>query len=167
VLQQGAGTHGDESLLESAAKPSIIGEPFSKFHQKVRQHLSTEEDSLSLLCTFHASIGDAYHFVDQRQSADRLASTFHSTSSMKFNDMWYTEILLILALGQLFSSRKNTQTNPPGKVYLLEAKDRLPTVEQLLSEPVLGIEIMCLLAMYDLCCDKENDAYIYVRLFLT
>lgn len=167
MLESRRGTHGDESLVENAATPSITGEHLSKFQQKVQQILPSEEDSLSLLYKFHGSISDAYHFVDQRQSADRLASMFHPTSSTKFNDMWYAEILLILALGQLFSGQSNTQTYPPGTIYFLEARDRLPNVEQLLLEPVLGIEIMCLLALYQLCCDKGSDAYVYVRFYFT
>lgn len=140
----------------------MIEDPLPKPQRRIRQSLPTEEDSLNLLYKFQAAIGDVYHFIDQRQSADHLTTFFHSTSPTKSNDTWYIELLLILALGQLFSARRETETPPPGTAYFLEARDRLPDVQQLLLEPVLGIEIMCLLAVYLWICDKGDDAYIYV-----
>lgn len=126
--------------------------------------LPSEQEAHKILEIFISTSGDIYHFFDQRLFADRLISFYRSpTNSTNPNDLWYIELLLVLAIGQLFSGDSGTDIDPPGATYFLEAKLLLPNNDSLRKSETLGVEILCLMSFYLQCCDQKEDAYINVR----
>lgn len=139
--------------------------PWSSIRSSARPYpsLPNEQEAHRILESFISTSGDAYHFFDQRLFADRLISFYQSPVNLRESDsLWYIELLLVLALGQLFSGDSGIERDPPGVAYFLEAKLLLPDISTLRKSPTQGVEILCLMSFYLQCCDQKEDAYIHV-----
>ncbi len=74
------------------------------------------------------------------------------------------KVLLIIALGKLFLGRGATSAGPPGIREYMQAVQGLPTNPILSQDPLVVVEIFCLLAIYSQAADMHNTAYLYVSI---
>lgn len=126
--------------------------------------IPSRHDAQRLVDNFICTMGNSYHFLDQRLFLDHLASLYQLPITLKsFDTIWHIKFLLVLALGMLFSNELVQETNPPGINYYLKARDLLPNTSTLSSiRGTEGVEVLCLMSLYLQCCDQMEDAYIYV-----
>ena len=82
---------------------------------------------------------------------------------MKSSKSWYIKFLLILAFGKAFLERSGDKTSPPGSNYFIQAMDLLPNTEAMYREPIMAIEILCMVSLYLQSVDMRRSAYSYVR----
>ncbi|KAH8808996.1 fungal-specific transcription factor domain-containing protein [Xylogone sp. PMI_703] len=146
--------------------------PWSTTSSKSTPIVVDEQEANEYLEIFISNIGDAYHFFDQRLFLDNLVSFYQlPPNSRDLNSLWYVQLLLVIAIGQLFSRTSEHATRPPGISYFLEAKWLLLNIITLREEAVQGAEILSLMAFYLQCCDQIEDAYVAIgsalRLALT
>lgn len=113
------------------------------------------------------SVGKLQHLFDPRQFSDRLSISYEDGSlRVDPRDLWYVELLMVFALGELLRGTLKNKASLPGKVYFCEARQRVPDFLALRSSGVLGVEIMGLLAFYSQCADRRDDAYVYAGVAL-
>jgi hypothetical protein len=85
------------------------------------------------------------------------------TRHEQMRSLWYTEYLLVMAMGKLIGCLALKPKTPPGNIYFAEALRRLPPLHQLGSHGIIAVEMLCLVALYLQWCDRKHDAYLYVR----
>lgn len=111
---------------------------------------------------FH--IGHLFYLFDEAGFIRELYE-FHEKPSEKVrtSKMWYIQYLLILAFGKAFLERPAKSTAPPGSKYFIQAMNLLPNTEAMYREPILAIEILCMVSLYLQSVDMRRSAYSYVR----
>lgn len=108
-------------------------------------------------------MGVSQHFFDQRAFSDAVDKLYQqgSTTYEKSEELWFVEFLIVIAIAKLVEGRSNEE-RPPGISEFLEALQRLPNVRQLRKEGALAVETLTLVAVYYQCCDRKENAYVYV-----
>jgi proline utilization trans-activator len=125
----------------------------------------TEEEAELLLNTVLTSIGSLQHLFDPRSVSDHLALDFTGHEPLDDpTNLWYVELLLVFAVGELLLGRLGDNASFPGEMYFMEAMNNMPVISHLNASGTQGIEIMGLLTFYLQCADRKDDAYIYVSL---
>ena len=76
--------------------------------------------------------------------------------------LWYTQCLLLIALGKGFLNVRNAPNNSSSADFFIRAMSILPDMSDLLEEPVLAIEVLATVALYFYCMDMRQSAYTYV-----
>ncbi|KAG9258450.1 fungal-specific transcription factor domain-containing protein [Emericellopsis atlantica] len=122
-----------------------------------------EEESRRLLDLFLSYHGTIQHFMDPRAFSDSLGLFFQSAESRKIQEssLWYTQYLLVIAMGKLMDQDTASQGDMPGAPYFSEAMRRIPAVHRLGRCGVLAVEILCLATAYLKWCNRRRDAYLF------
>lgn len=125
------------------------------------------EESQHLLDQFLFYLGVSQHFFDSRSFSDSMILLFQSPEGREQQKQttWYTEYLLVMAMGKLMDV-KQPASQPPGSNLFAEALERLPPLHQLGGGGVLIVEILTLIATYLQWCDQKHGAYMHVSSFL-
>jgi len=106
--------------------------------------------------TFYTFDKDVFlHHLHQFYSA--LAKDETPTASL-----WHIQMLLVFALGQALLAKTASPEGPAGVAYFVKAMEALPDILGFYQEPILAIEILCLLALFMQAADMKNGAYGYV-----
>lgn len=123
----------------------------------------TDEESQILLDTVINSVGRVQHLFDPRSFSDRLTMEY-TQSKFRANsqDLWYIQVLMVFAVGELLSGTVNEEMRFPGEQFFLEAMNSLSSLCHIHAAGTQGIEVMGLIAFYLQCADRKDDAYIYV-----
>lgn len=125
--------------------------------------LPTQAESQRLLHIFQTYMGVNQHFFDPRAFTDALTMLYRSQSSRmkQQNSVWYSEYLLVLAIGRLLDD-DHSPNRPPGHTYFAEAVRRLPPTYKLGQAGMPAVEALALAATYLQWIDNKHDAYLYV-----
>lgn len=131
--------------------------------------LLSKQESRRLFERFSSLMGINQHFLDPRTFSDSMDLLYQNETSRirQMQTMWYTEYLLVMAMGMLIGSPSEGSANPPGNSFFAEAIHRLPPMHKLGSHGILSVEILCLASLYLQWCDRKYDAYLYVRTWET
>ncbi|KAM0417131.1 hypothetical protein ACHAPT_012838 [Fusarium lateritium] len=126
--------------------------------------LLSKKESRRLFERFSSLMGINQHFLDPRTFSDSMDLLYQSETSRirQMQTMWYTEYLLVMAMGMLIGSTSEGSANPPGNAFFAEAIHRLPPMHKLGSHGILSVEILCLAGLYLQWCDRKYDAYLYI-----
>jgi prolyl-tRNA synthetase len=127
--------------------------------------LLSKQESRRLFERFSSLMGINQHFLDPRTFSDSMDLLYQNETLRirQMQTMWYTEYLLVMAMGMLIGSPSEGSANPPGNSFFAEAIHRLPPMHKLGSHGILSVEILCLASLYLQWCDRKYDAYLYVR----
>jgi hypothetical protein len=110
---------------------------------------------------FH--LGSTYHLFEKKKFMSRLNQFYDPTAFDKEGlQLWHVQFLLVIAFGKLFLGQGASTFGPPGAIEFRRAMKELPDITGLYEDPILGIEILCLVALYFLSADMRNAAYAYV-----
>lgn len=112
-----------------------------KFHLMQLLHLFDEEDFNAKLQLFYAN-------PDSTSAKD---------------DLWYVNFLLIIAFGKALVQHRHQGPRPPGAGFFEEAQRLLPNTDALCREPIMAMEILCCIALYQHALDSRNAAHVTVR----
>lgn len=77
-------------------------------------------------------------------------------------DLWYIQLLIILAFGKAFVGNKTQDQRPLGAELFIRALQLLPNLSILWREPMISIETLCCVSLYLQCLDFRHAAHNYV-----
>lgn len=83
-------------------------------------------------------------------------------SKLQSSRLWFVQFLLLVALSKGFISTLRIPGTPPGSEYFQKAMSIMPDYVSLTREPILAIEVLCMIAVYLMSVDMQNAAYGYV-----
>jgi proline utilization trans-activator len=127
------------------------------------QEIPTESEARRLLEVVIFYVGETQHHFDVREFADGLGVFYaNPQDSVQQQTPWFLEMLLILAIGQLFSGCIHDQNEIPGSKLFHYAYKHLPTLGELYTHGVLGVEILALVAVYLQNLNRKDEAYLHV-----
>lgn len=127
--------------------------------------IPSQSDSILLMERFIYYLGVTQHFFDPRTFEDSITMLFRNSASREIQkkSLWYTQYLLVMAMGMLIKSDDDRDIErPPGVEYFAEAMRRLPSVYKLRNHGVLAVEILLIATLYLSWCDRTHEAYFYV-----
>ena len=122
-----------------------------------------------LMNTVKFHLEGLFAFLDEEHFLYQLNQFHHNALETVENDrLWYTEYLLILALGTgLLATNTSSRDALPGIDYFRRAMAVLPETPRLHEEPVIGVELLALISLYFYCSDMRQTAYSYVSKVLS
>lgn len=119
----------------------------------------------ALLDTVLRSVGKLQHLFEPRALSDRLSMTYaQPPSPTHAKDMWYIELLMVFALGELLQGRLRSGVIFPGADFYLEAEKHLPEFSSLRENGIQAVEVIGMMTFFLQCADCRDDAYVYVSL---
>ena len=122
------------------------------------------DHALYLMHTVKFHICQLFPLFDEAEFMIELHEFYGEPSEkMKSSKMWYINFLLILAFGKAFHGQSANTTSPPGSSYFVQAMNLLPNTEAMYREPIVAIEILCMVSLYLQSVDMRRSAYSYVR----
>ena len=125
--------------------------------------MPSEEEAHSILETFVLNVGISQQLFDIRAFSDNLSLLYEeSTVHSRVPRIWIVEVLLVFAIGSLLQARPDDASDVPGTSFFEDAMRQLPTLSELRSLGVPGVEVMGLTALYLQIADRKDDAYIHV-----
>lgn len=125
----------------------------------------SEEEANLLLELVVLHVGISQQLFDVRAFSDSLSNFFHDSSlgEQSTSSMWFTEALLIMAIGRLLLAKSDGPSDVPGDTFYNAALKRLPRPWDLKKYGLVGVEIVALAALYLQVADRKDEAYLYVR----
>ncbi|KAI3538771.1 hypothetical protein CSPX01_09307 [Colletotrichum filicis] len=133
--------------------------------------LPSEDEARRLFESMTFFIGYTQHHIDTREFSDRLAFFYAnlgdtSQAISQAQMPWYLEMLLVFAIGKLFSGgfdgeEKGGGLPVPGASMFAHVQARLPSLSELYGLGKLGIEIHALAAVYLQNANRKEEAYLY------
>lgn len=120
-----------------------------------------------LLNSIEFHVGSVLHLFDKASFLNTLKHQSSDAGGLRnestvYQRLWLVQASLIIALGKLLIGQQATEYGPPGAESFIEAVRSLPSIYVLCKQPILGVEVLCLLALYLQCADMRNAAYVYV-----
>jgi proline utilization trans-activator len=107
-------------------------------------------------------IGETQHHFDTREFSDNLGLFFTNSPDVAQQTPWFLEMLLVLAIGKLFSGDFDDHIEIPGSKLFNYVYANLPTLGELYTYGVLGVEILALVAVYLQNLNRKDEAYLHV-----
>ncbi|KAJ3946788.1 uncharacterized protein N0V96_003163 [Colletotrichum fioriniae] len=130
--------------------------------------LPSEDEARRLFESMTFFIGYTQHHIDTREFSDRLAFFYAnlgdtSQAISQVQMPWYLEMLLVFAIGKLFSGgfdgeEKGGGLPVPGASMFAHVQARLPSLSELYGLGKLGIEIHALAAVYLQNANRKEEA---------
>lgn len=110
---------------------------------------------------FHC--GQLYHIFDSEEFMPTLYEFYNKPSPGSVTEeLWYVHLLLILAFGKAFTSKKSQGKRAPGGDMFTKALSLLPSEIMLWRHPLQSCEVLCCIALYLQCLDCRIAAHNYV-----
>ncbi|KAH6981286.1 hypothetical protein BKA56DRAFT_586995 [Ilyonectria sp. MPI-CAGE-AT-0026] len=126
--------------------------------------LPLEEEAYQLLEVVSFYIGQSQTHFDQRELSDRVGLLYANMNDpIQAHDLWYMEMILILAIGKLFTANcENDGSKFPGSRLFEFAHQNFPPISVHYAHGRLGVEVHALMAMYLQMVDRKEEAYLYI-----
>ena len=83
----------------------------------------------------------------------------HSQSTL-----WQIKMLLVFAFGTSILAREAGKSGPAGAALFGSAVEALPDPHRLRQDPIVSIEVLCMLALFMQAMDMRRAAYDHVRM---
>jgi len=125
--------------------------------------LPSQDYAVYLINTVTFHLGGILRLFDEEEFLQNLHE-FYSQGRDKAtaNRLWYTQCLLLLALGKGFLNVRNAPDNTSSVDFFLRAMSILPDTVVLHDEPILAAEVLATIALYFYCLDMKDNAYFHV-----
>lgn len=124
----------------------------------------TEEEANTLLELTVLHVGISQQLFDVRAFSDNLSRLYHDPSAEQaLSSMWFTEALLVMAIGRLLLAKSDGSSSIPGDSFYNMALRRLPRLGESKKHGLIGVETIALTALYLQIADRKDEAYLYVR----
>lgn len=135
--------------------------PFRASTQAIPQ-LPSEEEAFQLLETVGFYIGQTQCHYDLRGLTDRIGWLYENMDDPQTHELWYMQVLLVLAVGQIFKADSREEENLPGTTFFEFVERNLPTASAQYRLGRLAVEVNALMAMYLQMANRKEEAYLYV-----
>ncbi|KAK5021771.1 hypothetical protein LTS07_010666 [Exophiala sideris] len=125
--------------------------------------LPTREYAEFLTNTTLFHLGATYHLFEKESFMCKL-NDFYKTSptTEALVDLWHVQFLLVIAFGKLFLRRGASSLGPPGARDVIRALQLKPDISDSWEDPILYVEVICLLSLYLLTADIRGSAYVFI-----
>lgn len=125
--------------------------------------LPSHDYAIYLVSTVQFHLGGTLRLFDEDQFLATLNDFYsHDRERVQPNKLWYTQLLLVLALGKGFLHSSNSREQTPSSELFLRAMSCLPDTNTLHDDPVLAMEVLATIALYFYLLDMKDNAYSYV-----
>jgi proline utilization trans-activator len=126
--------------------------------------MPTEEYAEYLTNTLSLTLHPLYHLFDKAAFLVRLRQ-FYATSTagrQESTDLWHIQMLVVFAFGYSILAREAGPSGPTGADYIARVVEAMPDNHRLHQEPIISIEILCMMALFMQAMDMRLAAYQYV-----
>ncbi|EXJ81572.1 hypothetical protein A1O1_07636 [Capronia coronata CBS 617.96] len=161
-------TVGDEVVINLI--PSSEEATYAMGSASVRNSLSLNANDiptrdyaefLTNTTLFH--LGPTYHLFEKESFMHKLDTFYKNGSTAEaLVDLWHVQFLVVIAFGKLFLRRGASSLGPPGASDVIRALQLLPGILDSWEDPVLYVEVLCLLSLYLLTADIRGSAYVMI-----
>ncbi|KAH7378096.1 fungal-specific transcription factor domain-containing protein [Cadophora sp. MPI-SDFR-AT-0126] len=110
--------------------------------------------------TLHFTFGPMYYLFDREVFLASLHQFYEDQHSQ--SNLWQIKMLLVFAFGTSILAREAGRSGPAGAIYLGRAVEALPDPHRLRQDPIVSIEVLCMLALFMQAMDMRRAAYDYV-----
>ncbi len=119
-----------------------------------------------LATTVSVHFGALYHLHDKTTFLRKLQEFYVNQDAGIHNPtgLWHIQMLLVFACGKSILAREAHSSGPAGVSFFRPAIEGLPDIRALQQEPILAIEVLCLMALFLEAADIISAAYSYVSL---
>ncbi|RSL64790.1 hypothetical protein CEP54_004590 [Fusarium duplospermum] len=125
--------------------------------------LPSEEEAFRLLETVGFYIGQTQCHYDLRGLTDRIGWLYENMHDPQTHELWYMQVLLTLAIGQIFTADGEEEENLPGTAFFEFVEQNLPTASAQYRLGRLAVEVNALMAMYLQMANRKEEAYLYIN----
>ncbi|PVH75748.1 hypothetical protein DL98DRAFT_592883 [Cadophora sp. DSE1049] len=122
--------------------------------------LPAEDYAEYLTNTLHFTLGPMYYLFDKEVFLGSLHQFYRDQHSQP--NLWQIKMLLVFAFGTSILAREAGKSGPAGAVYFGRAIEALPDPHRLRQDPIVSIEVLCMLALFTQAMDMRRAAYDYV-----
>ncbi|RSL68111.1 hypothetical protein CEP53_002763 [Fusarium sp. AF-6] len=136
--------------------------PFRVSTQVIPQ-LPSEEEAFQHLETVGFYIGQTQCHYDLRGLTDRIGWLYENMHHPQTHELWYMQVLLVLAIGQIFKADGEEEGNLPGTAFFEFVEQNLPTASAQYRLGRLAVEVNALMAMYLQMANRKEEAYLYIN----
>ena len=165
------------NLLNNSGAGSPLHEKIPKgdgvFYDVTWNQKSVDLSSVQLPCldlaeyytnTVTFSFGSLYHCYDHEAFMDNLREFYadRETGCQKPASLWQIQMLLVFACGKSILAREATKTGQTGMNFFAPAIEALPDIRALQNEPILAIEVLCLVSLFLEASDIRSGSWGYV-----
>jgi proline utilization trans-activator len=127
-----------------------------------RDEMPSREYARYLAETVLFHLGDIYHVFDKESFMEMLDAFYDHDQPLK--DLRHIQLLLVIAFGKLFLRRGASPLGPPGAADFLRALRLQSDILDLWDDPILRVEILCLISLYLNTADMRPTAYTFVSI---
>ncbi|KAJ8118883.1 hypothetical protein OPT61_g217 [Boeremia exigua] len=128
------------------------------------QMIPPQDYAIYLLNSVKFHMSHRLQFFDEKAFSAMTAEFYQNPDKMvRSSRLWFVQFLVILAFGKALLERSRRNVAPPGFEFFARAMSLLPSIPNLqTNEPILGIEVLALIALYLYCLDYRASAYSYI-----
>lgn len=162
-------SYGDLSALDEI--PTTDGMSYqiawkSKATNISHLQLPSLEYAEYLSSTVYLHLGPLYRLFEKTKFIHKLRNYYADQRLIpppgNVSDLWRVQMIMIFAFGEAMLSRESSAAGPAGIQYFLSALDALPNAYSLHFEPILAIEVLCLISLFAQGADMKSTSYTYV-----
>lgn len=119
--------------------------------------------AIYLVSTVQFHLGGMLRLFDEDAFLETLRDFYsQGRDKSRTNKLWYTQFLLVLALGKGFLNATNLRDHTASSDLFLRAMSCLPDTNALHEDPVPAVEVLATVALYFYRLDMKDSAYSYV-----
>lgn len=126
--------------------------------------LPTEDYAEYLTSTLFFAMDPLYYLLDKQKFLVILHQFYHDLANdvPHLTGLWHIQMLMVFAFGTSILAREASPNGPTGAAYFAKAMDALPDNHRLRCEPILAVEILCMISLFLQAMDMRHAAYDYV-----
>ncbi|KAF4472492.1 fungal specific transcription factor domain-containing [Fusarium albosuccineum] len=147
--------HSIIDFSSSVVAPTATGLP----------QLPPEEEAFRLLETISFFIGQTQSHYDSRELSDRVGLLYENPDNSALgHDLWYMEVVLVLAIGKLFAADVDHESQRfPGSKLFEFVEQRFPSMSAQYRHGRLAVEVNALMSMYLQMTNRKEEAHLYIN----
>lgn len=150
--------------------PDSEEETYSMASSSVRASLPLTNDELPsreyakyLAETTLFHLGETHHIFEKKGFMLKMNEFYDNDfCNQPLNTLWHVQLLLVIAFGKLFLRRGASSLGPPGATDFLRALKLQTDILNIWEDPILRIEVLCLMSLYLQTADMRGTAYAFV-----
>lgn len=126
--------------------------------------LPTEEYAEYLTSTLFFAMDPLYYLLDKEKFLRSLHQFYHDLANdmPQTTELWHIQMLMVFAFGTSILAREASPNGPTGATYFSKAMEALPDNHRLRRQPILAVEVLCMLSLFLQAMDMRHAAYDYV-----
>ncbi|CAG7935882.1 unnamed protein product [Penicillium salamii] len=128
------------------------------------ERLPSLDYALHLFQIVRFRLGQAYRLFEEESFVARIHEFYVDGLDKRSakSDFWFIQFLMVIALGNAFTSRNRCQKDPPGSKYFARAMSAMPNYTSTGKDSLLAIEALALVGLYLYALDHREAAHLHL-----